>query len=464
MQPSMRFSWTILPLLSLLSALAGCSTTSLDPNRFASEAAEANRDEWRLEKSLRELCASGLIEFCEKESRVLLENGKTEAAKVAAAMGCVKNRASACALQGDILLAEGKVADADQILSHSCDSKTALDGAACPGAGEAAFLRGDPKRALRYWKRGCQQGSLVSCYFEGKAHRLANRVGDSMPPLKKACDARVLGACSELGISIALEGRLEPALEKFAIDCERRSHRACRWLPLLEARLKTKDLDKTLEKDCRQGNSQEACYDSIVLQFLRKGGRALALHRWKENCKAGHQMSCWENFVEENGLKPLTQMNPELEKFCREGILVACYFRGLNFAEAGHRERALPLWKEACGKGEPWSCYLASESELVAEPERTQLAKKACEFGLKRACPNEDPALAEMQVKKSTTVIDYTAACGNGDAEACAYLGTRKAAESNEGRASADAKELFRKACLASSTIGCEEFAKALRP
>jgi hypothetical protein len=460
----MRSSMILFGLVTLLASFAGCSSTSLDPNRFASQAADANRDESRLEKALRELCAGGSIEFCEKESRVLLENGKSERAKLAAAMGCQKNRASSCALQGDILLAEGKIADADQILSHSCESKTALDGAACPGAGEAAFLRNDPKRALRYWKRGCQQGNLVSCYFEGKAHRLANRVGESMPPLGKACDGRVLGACSELGISMVLEGKVEPAVEKFAVDCERRSHRACRWQPLLEERVKQKDLDKTLEKDCRKNNSLEACYDSIVLQFLRKGGRSLALHRWKENCKAGHKMSCWERFIEENGLKPLSQMNPDLEKFCAEGILVACYFRGLNYAEQGHRDRALPFWSDACAKGEAWSCYLASESDLAADGERTRFAAKACELGLKRACPSEDGAFAEMQVKKSTTAIDYANACTNGDAEACAYLGTRKAAETSDGPVSTEAKELFRKACLASSTIGCEALAKALRP
>lgn len=451
----------VVPALALF--LGGCASVSLDPVRFASQAADANRDESRIENALHSLCDKGLAEFCEKEARVLLENGKTEPAKVAAARGCLAGRNSACAAEGDILLAQGKIPEANQVLSGACESKSALDGVACPGAGEAAYQAGDSARALRLWKRGCSLGNLVACYFEGKAARLGNQVGASLAPLKRACEGGVLGSCSEYGISLALDGKLESALDKFNSDCERRSHRACRWAPLLEEKTKRKDLDRTLDTDCRKNNSREACYDSTVLQFLRKGGRTLALYRWKENCKAGHKMSCWESFIEENGLKPLTQMNPELEKYCTEGILVACYFRGLNYAEAGKRERALPLWSDACSKGEPWSCYLASESEAIGETERAGFRAKACEIGLKRACANPDGD-AEMIVKKAKPeAIDYPASCTSGDADACAYVATKKAKESPDGAANGDAKEHFRRACLASSTLGCEGLVKALK-
>lgn len=458
----MRNFLSFLPLLTIL--LTSCASVSLDPNRFVSQAADANRDESRIEKSLRELCDQGLAEFCEKEARVLLENGKGELAKVAAARGCAKGRNSSCAVQGDILLAEEKILEASQVLTPACESKTILDGIACPGAGEAAYLSNDVVKALRLWARGCQLGNKVSCYFQGKAHRLANRVNESLAPLKKACDAGVLGSCSELGISLALDAKLEPAVEKFAQDCERRSHRACRWLPLLEEKLKRQDLEKTLDQDCRKNNSLEACYDSTVLQFLRKGGRTLALYRWKENCKANHKMSCWESFVEENGLRPLTQMNGELEKFCSEGILVACYFRGLNYAETGKYERALPLWSDACGKGEPWSCYLASEVEFITEPEKKAFQEKACSLGMKRACSVTDEALAEMKVSKgSADPIDFGAACTSGDADACAYVAMKKAKESPQGLQDGNSKEYYRRACLASSTLGCEGLVKALK-
>jgi len=451
-----------LTVVLALSLLAGCSHVSLDPNRFASQAADANRDESRIEAALHTLCDRGQSEFCEKEARVLLENGKGEAAKVAAARGCLAGRNSSCATEGDILLAEGKIPAAAQVLTGACESKSALDGIACPGAGEAAFQSGDATKALRLWTRGCSLGNLVSCYFEGKAHRLANRVGDSVAPLKRACVGGVLGACSELGISFALQGKLEPALEKFNADCDRRSHRACRWAPLLEEKLKRKDLDKTLDLDCRKNNSREACYDSTVLQFLRRGGRTLALYRWRENCKVGHKMSCWESFIEENGLKPITQLNPELEKYCGEGILVACYFRGLNFAEEGRRERALPLWSDACGKGEPWSCYLASEADSLGDTERAGFRAKACDLGLKRACAN--PETPEIVVKKAKPeAIDYAGACTNGDADACAYLAEKKARDAPEGIENGDAKEHFRRACLGSSTLGCEGLVRATK-
>jgi hypothetical protein len=449
------------PALVLL--FSGCASVSLDPARFASQAAEANRDESRIETALHALCDKGQAEFCEKEARVLLENGKGELAKVAAARGCLAGRNSSCATEGDILLAEGKIPEAIQVLTGACESKSALDGVACPGAGEAAVQAGDPVKALRLWTRGCSLGNLVGCYFAGKAHRLANRVPDSLAPLKRACDGGVLGACSEYGISLALEGKMDTALEKFAADCERRSHRACRWAPLLEEKAKRKDLDKTLDQDCRKNNSREACYDSTVLQFLRKGGRTLAIYRWKENCKAGHKMSCWESFIEENGLKPITQMNPELEKYCGEGILVACYFRGLNFAEEGHRDRAFPLWSDACGKGEPWSCFLASESDALGETERAGFRAKACELGLARACAHTDEN-AEISVKKAAPgAIDFVTACTNGDADACAYVAVKKAKEAPEGAQNGDAKEHFRRACLASSTLGCEGLVKALK-
>lgn len=458
----MRNSIPFLPLAILL--LSSCSSVSLDPNRFITQAADANRDETRIEKSLRTLCDQGLGEFCEKEARVLLENGKGGLAKIAARKGCEKGRSSSCAVLGDILLAEEKFSEATLVLSPACESKATLDGIACPGAGEAAYLGNDPTKALHLWTRGCQLGNKVSCYFAGKAHRLANRLQESIAPLKKACDAGVLGSCSELGITLALDGNLEQAAEKFSQDCDRRSHRACRWLPLLEEKLKTKDLDKTLELDCRKNNSLEACYDSTILQFLRKGGRTLALYRWKENCKANHKMSCWEFFVEENGLRPLTQMNVDLEKFCGEGILIACYFRGLNFAESGKRERALPLWSDACAKGEPWSCYLASEVEFVSAPEKKAFQERACSLGLKRSCITEDPAMAEMTVSKGPAAsIDFGNACGSGDADACAYVGAKKAQESALGTQDGGSKEYFRRACLASSTLGCEGLVNAIQ-
>lgn len=458
-----RLAQVLFYAASVTLLASGCATVSLDPVRFASQAADANREETRIENALHALCDKGLSEFCEKEARVLLENGKSEHAKVAAARGCHAGRISSCATEGDILLAEGKIREAMQVLTAACESKSALDGIACPGAGEAATQSGDAVKALRLWKRGCGLGNLVSCYFEGKAHRLANRIVESQAPLKRACDGGVLGACSELGISLALDGKMELAREKFAADCERRSHRACRWTPLLEEKEKRKDLDKVLDQDCRKNNSREACYDSTVLQFLRKGGRTLALYRWKENCKAGHKMSCWESFIEENGLKPISQMNPELERYCLEGILVACYFRGLNYAEAGRREKALPLWSDACGKGEPWSCYLASESEIVGETERAGFRGKACELGLTRACAKSD-ASAEMIVKKAKPeAIDYVAACTNGDADACAYLAVKKAKTAPDGYQNGDAKEHFRRACLASSTLGCEGLVKSLK-
>ena len=156
-------------------------------------------------------------------------------------------------------------------------------------------------------------------------------------------------------------------------------------------------------------------------------------------------------------------MNPELERYCLEGILVACYFRGLNYAEQGRREKALPLWSDACGKGEPWSCYLASESELVAETERAGFRAKACESGLKRACtvPNFD---GEMIIKKATPeAIDYVAGCTNGDADACAYVATKKVNSASDGYQNGDAKEHFRRACLAASTLGCEGLVKSLK-
>jgi hypothetical protein len=451
----------LLPLLVLLAP--ACSSVSLDPVRFASQAADANREETRIEKALHSLCDLKQAEFCEKESRILLENGKTEPAKVAAARGCLAGRISSCATEGDILLAEGKIPEALQVLSAACETKTSLDGIACPGAGEAAFLSGNRKKAIQYWKRGCSLGNLVSCYYEGKAYRLTNHISDSIPPLKRACERGVFGSCTELGISFALAGKDDDSREKFASDCERRSHRACRWLPLLEEKAKQKNLDRTLDQDCRKNNSREACYDSIVLQFLRKGGRTLALYRWKENCKAGHKMSCWENFVEENGMKPMTQLNPELDQYCAEGILIACYFRGLNFADEGRRDKALPLWKDACAKGEAWSCFIASEADALAEAEKSEYRKKACDLGLERACAPTD-VTAEMTVTKAPPgPLDYTAACTNGDAEACAYLAIKKTKEAKDGEQNGDAKEHFRRACLASSTLGCEGLVKALQ-
>lgn len=449
--------------LAFIFLLSACSSISLEPTKFASLAADANRDETRIEKALNTLCEKGQAEFCEKEARILLENGKPEAAKNAAAKGCTKERTSSCALQGEILLGEGKIPEAAKALTPACESKTALDGIACPGAGEAAFLSNDTAKAQRLWKRGCLLGNLASCHFEGKALRLANRISESAVPLRKACDGGVVGACSELGISLALDGKMESAAEKFATDCDRRSQRSCRWLPLLEEKIRNKNLEKTLEEDCRKNNSLEACYDSVVLQFLRKGGRTLALYRWKENCKSGHKMSCWESFSEENSLRPISQMDTELDGFCKDSILMACYFRGLNYAERGRKDLALPIWTSACEKGEASSCALASEVDSLPDPDRLKFREKACSLGLKRACTAVDTDLLEMKVSRSTnSTVDFNAACSNGDADACAYLALKKTHGNDAGYRDGEVKEQFRKACLASSTLGCEGLVKTL--
>jgi hypothetical protein len=115
-------------------------------------------------------------------------------------------------------------------------------------------------------------------------------------------------------------------------------------------------------------------------------------------------------------------------------------------------------------KGEGWSCYALSESELVAETDRARFGAKACELGLARACAKNDPALAEMKVKKAAAgPTDFVAACSSGDAEACAYLGATKEKEASDTQGQSEAKEYYRKACLASSTIGCEQLARSLR-
>jgi hypothetical protein len=452
--------------IAVITSISSCSTSTLDPRGFASEASKAAKDESRLEGSLKELCERSGAEYCEKLAQVFLENGKIDLAEKAAATGCARERISSCALQGEILLSQGETEKALPLLSSSCESKTALDGAACTGAGEAAYLANDPRKAQALWKRGCQAGDLESCRFHGKALRISNRVQESMLPLSKACDGGIVGACSELGISLALNGKIEAAAEKFSTDCDRRSQRACRWLPILEEKLKNKTLEKTLDQDCRSNNSLEACYDSIALQFFRKGGRRLALHRWKENCKAGHKMSCWESFLEENSLRPMSHLSSELDRFCEDSILVACYYKGIHHSERGHKDKALSAWISACDKGEAWSCSLAAESGLLASSEEaTKLREKACSLGLQRSCAEGQAAenAVEMSVKSDKNPApDFPSACANGDSDACAYLGRKKAKESDKGYEDEEAKDKFRKACLASSTLGCEGLVRGL--
>src|SRR5690606_27442836 len=63
MLPTLRSSIGVFLFSILLLAFAGCSSLSLEPNRFASQAASANRDDSRIEKALRELCQKGMVEF-----------------------------------------------------------------------------------------------------------------------------------------------------------------------------------------------------------------------------------------------------------------------------------------------------------------------------------------------------------------------------------------------------------------
>ncbi|MBC7385436.1 MAG: hypothetical protein H7301_04625 [Cryobacterium sp.] len=452
-----------LALLLVCFSLSACTSAALDPAKFPLRAADANRNESRIEAALETLCAKAGVEFCEKQARVLLENGKPLEAEAVASKACQAGKNSACSLAGEILLAQGKIPEASRLLTGACESASQKDGIACTGAGEAALLSDDRAGSLRLWKRGCQLGNVASCYYVGKTHRLANRISESLPPLTRACTAGVLGSCTEAGISLMLSGKSEGALEKFAADCEHRSMRACRWLPLLLDKSKNSALEKTLESDCRKNHSLEACYDSTVLQFLRPGGRTLALYRWKQNCGAGHSMSCWEEFLEVNGLRPLTQMNTELLKFCTDGILAACYARGVNFAEQGHPAEALSSWRGACDKNEAWSCLLASESDGPTISEKAKYREQACRLGLKKACePADTIGGLSVSVASPTTGTVTQPVCGSGDAEACAFEGTRRAETAPDKYDNAEALDLLKRACLASSTLGCEGYAKSL--
>lgn len=431
---------------------------------FTDRAIDSSRNPDNLEHEWKVLCEElNQSTFCPLLVREYRAAGKIADAKALASRRCGKAETESCIELGKTLYSEGAYGEADPYLKSACEGKNPET---CEWAGLVAAGLKDHTRALNHFRRGCSAGVESACYYQGRTLRTKGRNDEATGPLRKACDSGKTGACSELGIILWQSGKLDAGLKLFQTDCEKKVHRACRWLPLLERKLmppspQKKPLETILEQDCKKNQQLDACYDLTTLQFLRKGGRDLALYGWKENCKAGHSMSCWEVHLEESFEDADPIQSRDTKTFCNQGVLIACYYEAAQELLRGNTKEAYTTASALCEKGEPWSCHLAAQNPLLRDEDRDPLVKRACELGLKDDCPGttktED---IEITVGSPATASDDpNAQCESGtNAEACGWIGFEALKTDPE-----KAKKNLEKACQERSVYSCRLYRDLLK-
>lgn len=445
----------VLPFLIVLSVLTGCATQPKTSIEFLDRASDLSSNPSNLEQEWKVLCEEfKKSEFCSLLAREYRAAGKIEASKTISENHCKAGEAESCIELGKTLYSEGLYGEADPYLKSAC---LGSNPESCEWAGLVAAGLKDHTRALNHYRRGCSAGMESACYQLGRSLRSKGRGGEATTPLRKACDSGVAGACTELAIVLWQSGKAEAGLKLFQADCERKVHRACRWLPLLERKLaplspSIKPIEELLEKDCKKNDQKDACYDLAVLQFLRNGGRNLALHAWRENCKVSHPMSCWEVHLEESFESGISAHDKDSKEFCDKGVLIACYYEAATELLRGNSKAAYASAKTLCEKGEPWSCQLASQNPLLRDEERDPLLKKACELGLKDSCPGAGVADMEITVGSAVSTSEsLSLQCDSGvNGDACAWMGY----ESQKTDPSTSLS-YYQKACKLRSVYGC---------
>lgn len=502
----------LLASLALVASLAlsACSSTS-PSSKYLEKAQSANRDYQKLMNAQKALCEKGSLDDCRNYARQLRTSGKIDEAREVLSAACEKGNGPSCVWRANYDFQTGRYGEAEEELNRSCEERPS---AICALAGQIAAQKGSPQKAAQYFKRGCAADHLDSCTLYGRSLRIQNQNGMAAPPLRKACDAKEPPACTDLAMILWADGKEEQALENFDRDCELRSDRACRFATI--ARLKRADANFETAKtqDCKS-NNRDACHAAATLQFMRKGGRALAMHRWRENCKAGHAISCWDVAVEENGVKPTSFLEEDSAALCEKNLGVACYFQGGIERAKGELKKAYASFRKACENGDSLGCDDAAKDPSLSDEERLKYGKIACDQGLKPscrwvgqfltytgqideanrylelACPDRSPTQClndGIVVKKSfasnRTAEELSTLCDQGDTGACIQNGERlareekplesktafgKACDRKDGDACAYlaklelsakntdiARDLYRRACDLDSTLGCE--------
>lgn len=501
--------------LLLLGGLVGSACSTGTPSsRYYEKAQAANRDARKLTTLQKELCEKGSAVDCTNYARSLLAEGQKDEAVAAFDLACSKGQAIACAERAVFDFDAGNYGEAEDALNEACEKTQARF---CVYAGQIAAQKGNPVRALNYFKKSCQAGDMASCVLHGRGLRIQNQFGLATPSLRKACDEGFTPSCTDLGIIHWGEGKQEKAIEDFDRDCERRYDRACRFANILRLKRANPSFDKTQEAECKNG-SKDACHAAALLQFLRKGGRPLAMHRWRENCKAGHALSCWDDAIENTGILPTATLFEDARVSCDADVGAACALQAHLTRATGDRKTAYSLWAKACELGDSSGCQQAAQDSSLSDETRLRYLSLACDQGLKAACREAGTDLywsgrteeakkyldiacptrtalacieitsqvAESNRLEKLSPDDLAERCNTGEAAVCTIQGHalfkakrvdeamatfRKGCDHGDGDACAFlaergrkdgaldlARTLFRKACDLKSTLGCEGF------
>lgn len=147
------------------------------------------------------------------------------------------------------------------------------DPSACEHLG-ARYLKTDPQRAVRYFRRGCRQDDIPSCH--GWGWMIADQIEGGPPRdlpkameiFERACDAGYRSSCTMLGLQY-YHGRIDGIRDM------------ARSVPYFE-------------KACAAGEREAACFNLAFAlnEGHGDGGRPRAIELFERSCEAKVAMGC----------------------------------------------------------------------------------------------------------------------------------------------------------------------------
>ncbi len=305
--------------------------------------------------------------------------------------GCARGIGEACVLAGALAAREAKVST-PKGGAASCEAIGAKP--VCLFQGGEALVRGDERRARRYFTRACERGSTSGCELRGylalrdrapvrgfvvekNACRLGRylfacwrlrRMGSpARIQLVRACDQRVAAACSAAATFARVERRTKVAENWLARGCELGDGQACFQLGALIEDLGQRPDEATQAyiKACAKKHPSGCTRVGRVEERERRLGSAL-LHYF-DGCQGGSFAGCSEHRRVDAQLQGGALARARVRLRCEQGDQRACrvlLFRALQRGGKQAGVEARHSVDTACARGEWTSCALSGLVKL----------------------------------------------------------------------------------------------------
>lgn len=276
------------------------------------------------------------------------------------------------------------------------------------------------------WRQDCAGGEAVGCaslagaYAEGK-HGVERNEETAARYYRRGCDAGSLSSCIYLGryfeTGTGVDQDLGTALELYAIACEGEVRSGCRgaaelvrrlrhmyhnrsivkWLVLQASSTQAATVDEPLlleilEKGCNAEQLEDACVQMGLLHAST--GFSIGAKRLLNNaCRENWMEACAELAGlarEYDAGSHLTYAEDLLKENCERRHQTAMACRGMGWVHWKIYPRdpsmAIELWERACSHGDGLSCFYAGARYPDEDRRAAGLLDKACGLSTLPAC------------------------------------------------------------------------------